>query len=415
MTSSLGVEVTPGRFRSLVTAARSLVEQRDADLLESLGLGGRPARRAPGRPGRDARPARRGPVRRPTTASWPSCSPAPRRSAGASPTPCAAAARSARSWPRTGGPRPTPTAPAARRARCRPPRTWPRTCTASRRAERRRGRLGRRDAAQRPAAPLPHRRRPRALGDALGRGHVGADQRDHPAADRRAGRVSRTSPPRSSTWAARSTTAPTRCSTWPGTCPTAAPPAPRRRSTRSSPSCSRPRAGAPSPSSPAGGPPRRRPSALAPELPYTLLLQGDLPEEPPARGVRRPTRPPACSPRMGFWQGVDIPGRALSLVTIDRLPFPRPDDPCSRRAGTGPAAAPSPWSTCPGRPRCWPRARAGSSATRTTGAWSPCSIRGSATASYRGVLLATLPPMRRSVDIHEVESFLRRALEDPAA
>ena len=34
-----------------------------------------------------------------------------------------------------------------------------------------------------------------------------------------------------------------------------------------------------------------------------------------------------------------------------------------------------------------------------------------ATASYRGVLLATLPPMRRSVDIHEVESFLRRALE----
>ena len=35
-----------------------------------------------------------------------------------------------------------------------------------------------------------------------------------------------------------------------------------------------------------------------------------------------------------------------------------------------------------------------------------------ATASYRGVLLAALPPMRRSVDIHEVESFLRRALEE---
>ena len=35
-----------------------------------------------------------------------------------------------------------------------------------------------------------------------------------------------------------------------------------------------------------------------------------------------------------------------------------------------------------------------------------------ATASYRGVLLSTLPPMRRSVDIHEVEAFLRRALED---
>lgn len=30
---------------------------------------------------------------------------------------------------------------------------------------------------------------------------------------------------------------------------------------------------------------------------------------------------------MSFWQGVDIPGPALSLVTIDRIPFPRPNDP----------------------------------------------------------------------------------------
>ena len=35
-----------------------------------------------------------------------------------------------------------------------------------------------------------------------------------------------------------------------------------------------------------------------------------------------------------------------------------------------------------------------------------------ATASYRGVLLSTLPPMRRSVDPDEVEVFLRRALEE---
>ena len=39
---------------------------------------------------------------------------------------------------------------------------------------------------------------------------------------------------------------------------------------------------------------------------------------------------------LGFWQGVDVPGRTLSLVTIDRLPFPRPDDPSSRPAGNGP-------------------------------------------------------------------------------
>ncbi|MEY3823963.1 MAG: hypothetical protein RL628_2071 [Actinomycetota bacterium] len=29
----------------------------------------------------------------------------------------------------------------------------------------------------------------------------------------------------------------------------------------------------------------------------------------------------------GFFQGIDIPGRTLSLVTLDRIPFPRPDDP----------------------------------------------------------------------------------------
>ena len=33
---------------------------------------------------------------------------------------------------------------------------------------------------------------------------------------------------------------------------------------------------------------------------------------------------------MGFWEGIDVPGRALSLVVIDRLPFARPDDPLNQ-------------------------------------------------------------------------------------
>lgn len=32
---------------------------------------------------------------------------------------------------------------------------------------------------------------------------------------------------------------------------------------------------------------------------------------------------------MSLWQGVDVPGRACRLVVIDRIPFPRPDDPLS--------------------------------------------------------------------------------------
>ena len=31
---------------------------------------------------------------------------------------------------------------------------------------------------------------------------------------------------------------------------------------------------------------------------------------------------------VGLFQGVDVPGAALSLVTIDRIPFPRPTTRC---------------------------------------------------------------------------------------
>src|SRR5205823_4098427 len=43
---------------------------------------------------------------------------------------------------------------------------------------------------------------------------------------------------------------------------------------------------------------------------------------------------------MGFWQGVDVPGAALSLLVIDKLPFSRPDEPLmrARRDRAGAAA-----------------------------------------------------------------------------
>jgi ATP-dependent DNA helicase DinG len=30
---------------------------------------------------------------------------------------------------------------------------------------------------------------------------------------------------------------------------------------------------------------------------------------------------------VSLWQGIDLPGNTCTLVTIDRIPFPRPDDP----------------------------------------------------------------------------------------
>ena len=35
-----------------------------------------------------------------------------------------------------------------------------------------------------------------------------------------------------------------------------------------------------------------------------------------------------------FWEGIDIPGEALQLLVIDKLPFPPPDDPLQQARAT---------------------------------------------------------------------------------
>ncbi|HWH00084.1 MAG TPA: ATP-dependent DNA helicase, partial [Pilimelia sp.] len=57
-----------------------------------------------------------------------------------------------------------------------------------------------------------------------------------------------------------------------------------------------------------------------------VLLQG---EETLAALVRRfrADRSSCLFGVMSLWQGVDVPGDACQLVVIDRLPFPRPDEP----------------------------------------------------------------------------------------
>ncbi|HVC70293.1 MAG TPA: ATP-dependent DNA helicase [Acidimicrobiales bacterium] len=78
--------------------------------------------------------------------------------------------------------------------------------------------------------------------------------------------------------------------------------------------------------------------ALRPRLPYRLLAQNDLPK---AKLLEAFSAEQSCClfATVSFWQGVDVPGSTLSLVTIDRLPFPRPDDPLlearRERAGDG--------------------------------------------------------------------------------
>ena len=57
-----------------------------------------------------------------------------------------------------------------------------------------------------------------------------------------------------------------------------------------------------------------------------ILTQRDLPKTALVKAFSNDEH--ACLfATAGFFQGVDIPGRTLSLVVIDRIPFPRPDDP----------------------------------------------------------------------------------------
>ncbi len=63
------------------------------------------------------------------------------------------------------------------------------------------------------------------------------------------------------------------------------------------------------------------------ELPgLTLLCQGDAQlSELTARFTANPSA--SLFGTMSLWQGVDVPGETCQLVIIDKIPFPRPDDP----------------------------------------------------------------------------------------
>jgi ATP-dependent DNA helicase DinG len=112
---------------------------------------------------------------------------------------------------------------------------------------------------------------------------------------------------------------------------------------------------------------------------------------------------------MGFWQGVDVPGRTLSLLAIDRLPFGRPDDPMlqARRERAGDAA----FSAVDVPRASMLLAQGVGRLIRTAQDRGVVCVLDTrlATASYRGALLRRLPPMRRSRQREEAVAFLRDA------
>jgi ATP-dependent DNA helicase DinG len=151
---------------------------------------------------------------------------------------------------------------------------------------------------------------------------------------------------------------------------------------------------------------------LEPRLAVPVLSQRDLPK-PALIEAFAEDEPTCLFATLGFWQGVDVPGRTLSLVTIDRIPFPRPDEPlvqARREAARGEAF------------RVVDLDRASTLLAQGAGRLvRTSSDRGVvavldprlAGARYRWDLVRALPPMRRTKVRAEAEAFLREVTADP--
>jgi ATP-dependent DNA helicase DinG len=146
--------------------------------------------------------------------------------------------------------------------------------------------------------------------------------------------------------------------------------------------------------------------ALRPSLRFTVLAQNDLPKTKllEAFAAEEST---CLFATMSFWQGVDVPGATLSLVTIDKLPFPRPDDPLlearRERAGSGAFRVVD-------LPRATTLLAQGTGrlirSSTDTGVVAVLDPR-LATAGYRRTMLEALPPMKLTTKRAAVLDHLR--------
>jgi ATP-dependent DNA helicase DinG len=151
--------------------------------------------------------------------------------------------------------------------------------------------------------------------------------------------------------------------------------------------------------------------AVRAELGDNLLVQG---EGSRAELVRRfRSEPETCLfATMGFWQGIDVPGQTLSLVTIDRLPFSRPDEPLlvARRERAGSEA----FMTVDLPRAASLLAQGAGRLIRTAEDRGVVAVFDPrlANASYRWQLIRALPPMRRTKDRSVAEEFLAQIRDE---
>jgi ATP-dependent DNA helicase DinG len=152
-------------------------------------------------------------------------------------------------------------------------------------------------------------------------------------------------------------------------------------------------------------------AAVRERVDVPILTQRDLPK--PALVARFAADESTCIfATAGFFQGVDVPGRTLSLVVVDRLPFPRPDDPLlsARRELLGPTAFAQ--IDIPRAAMLLAQASGRLIRNATDRGVVAVLDRRLGTARYRWDIVKALPPMRRTRDRAEVQRFLAELTGD---
>jgi ATP-dependent DNA helicase DinG len=119
---------------------------------------------------------------------------------------------------------------------------------------------------------------------------------------------------------------------------------------------------------------------------------------------------------ISLWQGVDVPGRSLQLVVIDRIPFPRPDDPlASARQRTVAARGGNGFMTVAASHAALLLAQGAGRLLRTMSDKGVVAVLDPrlATARYGDFLRASLPPFWTTSDPEVVRGALRRLAGPP--
>jgi len=114
---------------------------------------------------------------------------------------------------------------------------------------------------------------------------------------------------------------------------------------------------------------------------------------------------------LSLWQGVDVPGPACQLVVIDRLPFPRPDDPLmSARQQAVSAGGGNGFMSVAAHHAALRLAQGSGRLVRSSTDRGVVAVLDSrlATARYSGYLLSSMTPMWRTTDREVALAALRR-------